>query len=79
MSEAPLSRRSPVANVNAPPSPVRQSYTRAWSRTEKAHMPLLSELDMYRTTRKVDVRVPGKGNSNSHGARPVQIIHTMMK
>jgi len=22
-------------------------------------------------TRKVDIRLPGKGNSNSHGARPV--------
>jgi hypothetical protein len=29
-------------------------------------------------TRKVDVRLPGKGNSNSHGARPVHIIVTMM-
>jgi len=30
-------------------------------------------------TRKVDVRLPGKGNSNSHGARPVHLIITMMK
>ena len=29
--------------------------------------------------RKVDVRVPGKGNSNSHGARPVHPIITMIK
>ena len=29
--------------------------------------------------RKVDVRLPGKGNSNSHGARPVHLIITMMK
>jgi len=29
--------------------------------------------------RKVDVRLPGKGNSNSHGARPVYLIITMMK
>ena len=29
--------------------------------------------------RKVDVRLPGKGNSTSHGARPVHLIITMMK
>ena len=28
---------------------------------------------------KVDVRLPGKGNSNSHGARPVLLIITMIK
>jgi len=30
------------------------------------------------THRKVDVRLPGKGNSNSHGARPVHLIITMI-
>ena len=30
-------------------------------------------------TRKVDVRLPGKGNSNSHGARSVHLIITMIK
>ena len=30
-------------------------------------------------TRKVDVRLPGKGSSNSHGARPVHLIITMIK
>jgi len=29
--------------------------------------------------RKVDVRLPGKGNSNSHGARPVHQIISMIK
>jgi len=29
--------------------------------------------------RKVDVWLPGKGNSNSHGARPVHVIITMIK
>ena len=29
--------------------------------------------------RKVDVRLPGKGNSNSHGARLVHLIITMIK
>jgi len=28
---------------------------------------------------KVDVRLPGKRNSNSHGARPVHLIITMIK
>jgi hypothetical protein len=31
-----------------------------------------------RHTRKVDIRLHGKGNSNSHGARPVHLIITMM-
>ena len=30
-------------------------------------------------TRKVDARLPGKGNSNSHGARPVPSTITMVK
>ena len=30
-------------------------------------------------TQKVDVRLSGKGNSNSHGARPVHLIITMPK
>ena len=30
-------------------------------------------------SRKVDVRLPGKGNSNPHGARPVHRIITMIK
>ena len=29
--------------------------------------------------RKVDVRLPGKGNSNSHGARPVHLMTTRIK
>ena len=31
------------------------------------------------STRKVDVRLPGKVNSNSQGARPVHLIITMIK
>ena len=34
---------------------------------------------MHGPTKKVDVRLPGKGNSNSHGARPVHLIITMTK
>jgi len=29
--------------------------------------------------RKADVRLPGKRNSNSHGARPVHLIITLIK
>ena len=32
-----------------------------------------------KSTRKVDVRLPGKGNSNSHGARPIHLIIAMIK
>ena len=28
--------------------------------------------------RKVDIRLPGEGDSNSHGARPVHLIITMI-
>ena len=31
------------------------------------------------SNRKVDVRLPGKGNSSSHGARPVRLIITTIK
>ena len=34
---------------------------------------VLSRGDMA-DSRKVDVRLPGKGNSNDHGARPVHLI-----
>ena len=30
-------------------------------------------------SRKVDVKIPGKGNSTSHGARPVHLIITMIE
>ena len=30
-------------------------------------------------SRKVDVRLPGEGNSNTHGARPIHLIITMIK
>ena len=32
-----------------------------------------------KSTRKVDIGLPGNGNSNSHGARPVHLIITMIK
>ena len=34
---------------------------------------------MYRGTRKVDIRLPGKGDSNSHGARPVHPKHRWIR
>ena len=33
----------------------------------------------HRHARKVDVRLPEEGDSNSHGARPVHLIITMMQ
>ena len=38
---------------------------------------LMEDLSGY--ARKVDVRLPGQGNSNSHGERPVHLIITMIK
>ena len=35
--------------------------------------------DVSSDPRKVDVRLTGNGNSNSHGARPVHLIITMIK
>ena len=40
---------------------------------------LVQHLRRHLPIRKVDVRLPGKGNSNSHGARPVHLIITMIK
>ena len=37
------------------------------------------ELVWFPCLRKVDVRLPGNGNSNSHGARPAHPIITMIK
>ena len=39
----------------------------------------LQEVAEHAGSRKVDIRLPGKGNSNSHGARPVHLIITVMK
>ena len=33
----------------------------------------------FKRHRRVDVRLPGKGDSNSHGARPVHLVITIMK
>ena len=35
--------------------------------------------DCVKMTREVDVRLPGKCNSNSHGASPVHLIITTIK
>ena len=42
-------------------------------------LPNYSQVVMLVVARKVDVRLPGKGNSTSHGARPVHLIITMIK
>ena len=39
----------------------------------------LSNIFMALNTRKADIRLPGKGNLNSHGARPVHQIISMTK
>ena len=45
------------------------------------HPPILREINkrLEALTKKVDVRLPGKGNSNSLGARPVHLTITMIK
>ena len=49
----------------------------------RVHLPRDPTVDeqraLPRPTRKVDVRLPGKGDSNSHGARPVHLIIPMIK
>ena len=39
----------------------------------------MNRLSFSSANRKVDVRLLGKGNSNSHGARPDHLITTMIK
>ena len=41
--------------------------------------PALSDSNKRKSTRMVDVRLPGKWNSNSHGARPAHRIISMKK
>ena len=36
-------------------------------------------VDFRGTVMVLDVRLPGRGNSNSHGARPVHLIITMIR
>ena len=53
---------------------VREAHPR---RREAAK--LSSASDNLLVPRKVDVRLPGKGNTNAHGARPVHLIITTIK
>ena len=39
----------------------------------------VTQLKVPRFVLKADVRLPAKGNSNSHGARPVHLMITMIK
>ena len=55
-----LSRQQPRRAVS------RRSAARGHGSAMKVDMGL-----RLRVSRKVDIRLPGKGNSNSHGARPV--------
>ena len=56
------------ARCTCKPAPLHVSKRTTHRSTSDAHV-----------TRKVDVRLPGKGNSNSHGARPVHLIITMIR
>ena len=47
--------------------------------TKKRHPHAPDRIRLPPGTRKVDVRLPGKGNSNSHGARPFHLVITMIK
>ena len=44
-----------------------------------SEVPLYGRMHDQPPSRKVDVRLTGKGNLNSHGARPVHLIITMIK
>jgi len=61
-----------------PLSELRVEHLAARARELGAPTQTETELDITHT-RKVDVRLPGKGNSNSHGARPVHLIITTIK
>ena len=43
------------------------------------HEPQLAQHPFHLRVRKVDVRLPGKGNPKTHGARPVHPIITIIK
>jgi len=68
------------------PSPKTRQQTHAWGPTVVPGVAqfLMSEVPLVGPvfdlgSRKVDVRLPGKGNSNSHDTRPVHLIITMIK
>ena len=66
-----------VSSVPSPtPRPKSCLYCLIWSTFARQRVSALCCLDL---ARKVDVRRPGKGNSNSHGSRPVHRIITMKK
>ena len=54
---------------------------RRWLRSVRGEYSLSAVMSVKVKTphRRVDVRLPGKGNSNSHGARPVHLIITKIK
>ena len=60
---------------------VQKSLCRTWAKRWRARrdLSLAAETSAYTlSTSKVDTRLPGKGNSNSHGARLAHLIITMM-
>jgi len=73
--------RSPPPLTDSAPARVRQQVT---SLQRSGEAPLISALDKPGAVHtvwpwEVDVRLREKGNSKSHGARPVHLIITMIK
>ena len=65
----------PVMFLSFPLLPYFQDFVPTWVLMLLVQVCLVLKVP---PPRKVDVRLPGKGNSNSHGARPVRVIITMM-
>ena len=69
-----LPQKWPVRGTND-----RRTFALVGGFTRAARRPLFSRAGSASALRKVDVRLPGKGNSNSHGAMPVHLIITMIQ
>ena len=66
-------RGTPVCN------PHRGLGERLWVIDDPVEPKRLTDQARLPKPRTVDLRLPGKGNSNSHGARPVHLIITMIE
>ena len=67
----------PPCSAAAPRDPAKQTNRRILDGIRRA--PPLCAGSMAQTSRKVDSRLPGKGNANFHGARPFRLIIKMIK
>ena len=79
----PRGERAPRVEISSTVFGVRACGTASDLADVAMKHPFVSLLHLQRHSKpaanKVDVRLPGKGDSNSHGARPVHLIITMMK